>query len=72
MSAKHNCKHPDRNKSHYPERLSKRGLSKAPQMEDVEVLRKRQERREEQTGVPWWTGKAETEERLLEEIFTAA
>lgn len=51
MSRKHNCpKRGRRNKSHYPERLTARGLTKAPQMESVEVLRARQERRKAQTG----------------------
>ena len=50
MSKKHNTKHTERQRSNYPLRLEKRGLSKAPQMEGVESLRKRQERREEETG----------------------
>lgn len=60
MSVKHHCKHPSRGKSNYPRRLRKRGLSKAPALEDTETLQKRQERRTEETGVPWavWTGEA--------------
>ena len=45
MSRKHNTRHPDRSVSHYGDRLTKRGLSKAPAMEPMEVLEKRQERR---------------------------
>lgn len=69
MPRKHNVKHPMRNKSRYPIRLSHRGLSKAPAMDDVEVLAKRQARRvvdtctlggehdrHECNGQPWWRG----------------
>lgn len=55
MSGKYNRPHPDRGRSHYSERLTKRGLSKAPRMEAVDVLRTRQERRIEQFGQPWPT-----------------
>lgn len=72
MSTKHNCPHPGRNKSNYKNRLLKRGLSKAPTMTPVETLRRLQEKRETETGFPWWTGHADTpEETLLKEIFTA-
>jgi hypothetical protein len=53
MPAKHNCKHPERGRSNYRNRLTARGLAKAPAMEALEGLRKRQERRVELTGVPW-------------------
>jgi hypothetical protein len=58
MSKKHNTQHPDRSRSRYPERLQKRGLGKSPMLAEIEGtqgLRARQERREEQTGVPWPT-----------------
>jgi hypothetical protein len=45
--------HPDRKRSNYPDRLRKRGLTKAPTMEDLETLRKRQQRRYDQAGSPW-------------------
>jgi hypothetical protein len=53
MSVKHNCKHPERSRSNYRARLTARGLAKAPTMETLETLRKRQEKRLELTGVPW-------------------
>lgn len=59
MSKKRNTKHPDRGRSNYPNRLVKRGLSKTPSMESIETLRKRQERREEETGFPYWTARAD-------------
>lgn len=81
MSHKHNIKHPGRAKSRYPLRLAKRGLSKAPVMEDLETLTKRQERRVKDTctlksehdhhdcdGQPWWTG-TDHAEALLREIL---
>jgi hypothetical protein len=42
MSRKHNCKHPNRGISNYPERLRRRGLGKSPVMEPLEVLKRRQ------------------------------
>ncbi len=42
MSRKYNCKHPDRGISRYIERLRRRGLSKAPRMEPLLDLKKRQ------------------------------
>ena len=57
MSGKCNTQHPDRSRSNYPLRLAKRGLTRTPEMESLENLRSRQERREEQTGAPWWTGR---------------
>ena len=42
MSRKHHCKHPMRSRSHYAARLAARGLSKAPELPDVERLRSRQ------------------------------
>ena len=69
MSAKYNTKHPLRCRSHYPERLTARGLGKTPVMQPIEGstgLRARQERRVRETctlssdhkghacnGVPW-------------------
>lgn len=53
MSRHHNTQHPDRTRSHYPERLDRRGLSKAPAMEPVENLRSRQEARIKKTGSPF-------------------
>lgn len=38
MSRKHNARH-ERGKSHYPERLEARGLSKSPVMPDLDRLR---------------------------------
>lgn len=57
--SKHHNKHPQRGKSNYPRRLRKRGLSKAPVMETLEALRVRQQRREDQTGFPFWTSGAD-------------
>lgn len=42
MSKKHNCKHPNRGLSNYPQRLKKRGLHKAPMMASLAELKKRQ------------------------------
>lgn len=56
MTRKHNAKHPERSRSRYPQRLEKRGLSKAPAMPTLEALRARQARRKEETGVPWARG----------------
>jgi hypothetical protein len=53
MARKHNTRHPDRARSRYPGRLSKRGLSKAPPMASPENLRTAQERRARETGSPW-------------------
>lgn len=51
---KHHCtKHPTRSRSHYPERLTARGLSKAPHLEPLDLLRKRQEARVERGEPPW-------------------
>lgn len=58
MSRKHNTKHPERSASHYPERLAARGLRKSPMLAEIEGdsgLRRRQERRAEQTGSPFVT-----------------
>lgn len=41
MSRKHNTKH-NRSQSNYKKRLKADGLNKAPRMEDVETLRRRQ------------------------------
>lgn len=56
MSRKHNTKHPERSASRYAERLAKRGLRKAPMLDEIEGsqgLRSRQERRKDQTGSPF-------------------
>jgi hypothetical protein len=48
MSRKCNVSHPARKRSNYPNRLSARGLSKAPRLAEIEGntgLRHRQERR---------------------------
>lgn len=44
MSRKHNTQHPERGRSHYPERLAKRGLTKTPTMPTLDYLRAKQER----------------------------
>lgn len=54
MTTKHNTKHPDRKRSNYPLRLAARGLSKSPRLEELEVLERRQIRREIETGAPWF------------------
>jgi hypothetical protein len=54
MTTKHNCKHPLRGRSHYAARLAARGLSKSPRLEELEVLERRQIRREIETGAPWF------------------
>jgi hypothetical protein len=72
VSRKHNTAHPDRGRSHYRDRLTKRGLSKSPRLEDLNTLEWRQERRTiatcyrdhvhnltDCTGQPWWAGPAE-------------
>jgi len=85
VTTKHNTKHPLRGRSRYPLRLAARGLAKSPRMEDVEVLQRRQERREEETGHPWFVAVsyrlegtdelspvlAEAGQRLLSDIFSA-
>jgi len=78
MTTKHNNSHPGRGRSHYRDRLAKRGLSKSPRLPDLEDLQRTQERREEATGFPWWTGTEspaeETNpgaERLLKAVFSA-
>jgi hypothetical protein len=43
MTRKHNTRH-QRNLSRYKERLRTRGLKGAPRLEDVDVLRTRQDR----------------------------
>lgn len=53
MSRHHNTQHPERGRSRYPQRLEARGLRKSPVMTPVDVLRTRQARRVEETGVPW-------------------
>ena len=61
MSRKHNCpKRGRRSKSRYPERLARRGLRSAPQMENVETLRARQSRRIR----PWAGDDGETGEQI--------
>jgi hypothetical protein len=42
MSRKHNTKHPQRNRSRYPQRLTARGISSAGvRMMDLDTLRRR-------------------------------
>lgn len=75
MSTKHNCPHPERGRSHYRDRLARRGLSKSPVMGSLEHLQGRQERRVQETctrgtdharhecdGFPWWAGRESAEE----------
>lgn len=65
MSRKNCCKHPERGRSHYPERLTKRGLNKTPEMESLAQLRSRQAARVRDTGVPYAGGpKAKSKARL--------
>jgi hypothetical protein len=45
MSRHHNTKHPERVEGGYRRRLQARGLSKAPTMEELETLQKRQTNR---------------------------
>ena len=47
MSRHYNTQHPDRGRSHYPERLSNRGLTKTPTMPTLEYLHNKQ------TSVYW-------------------
>lgn len=56
MSRHYNTKHPDRGRSHYPERLDARGVTSAScRMRKLDDLRRIQRAREERTGVPWAT-----------------
>lgn len=65
MSRKNCCKHPQRGRSHYPERLAKRGLNKTPEMASLTQLRSRQAARERDTGVPYvGAPKAKSKARL--------
>lgn len=72
MSTKHNTAHPERARSRYRLRLSKRGLSKSPEMTPLDTLRRVQDNRIKATctethehtvwgcdGHPWWTSRAE-------------
>lgn len=45
MTRHYNTKHPERTEGGYRGRLTARGLSKTPHMEDAETLAKRQNRR---------------------------
>lgn len=56
MARKHNTKHLGRGRSHYPERLAKRGLSKAPALADPDQLRRTQQAREARGLPPWRRG----------------
>ena len=69
MSTKHNTLHPDRAKSNYKNRLTKRGLSKAPALTPLDTLVRIQENRIKHTctmdhehygfncnGFPWYQG----------------
>jgi hypothetical protein len=62
MSRHHNTRHPDRGRSRYPDRLTRRGLSRAPEMESPDNLRTRQEARIRRTGVPWATSASDERE----------
>jgi hypothetical protein len=62
MSRHYCARHPSRGRSHYPERLEARGLSKAPRMEPLDPLRKRQEARVERGQPPWRVWAAEDAE----------
>jgi len=53
MSRKHNTQHPGRGRSHYPERLAARGLTKTPTITSVENLRRRQATDEWLAAHPW-------------------
>jgi hypothetical protein len=53
MSRKHNTQHPDRGRSHYPDRLAARGLTKAPTMPDLDRLRGRQTSADWLDAHPW-------------------
>lgn len=56
MSRHYNCKHPDRVRSHYPERLIARGATSASvRMRKLDDLRRTQAAREDRTGSPWPT-----------------
>lgn len=63
MSRRYNCKHPLRSLSHYPQRLAKRGLSKAPSLGSLPILRARQIKRVKETGYPWPTSKAQPDKK---------
>lgn len=55
-SRKYTTKHPERNPSNYCKRLAKRGLRGSQvTMRTLAELRRIQERRKEETGVPWFT-----------------
>lgn len=61
--SRHYCtRHPERSRSRYPARLEARGLSKAPRMEPLEPLRRRQLARKHATGFPWRIRAAEVAE----------
>jgi hypothetical protein len=65
MSRKHNCpKRGRRSKSRYRDRLTKRGLRAAPQMEDLKTLETRQNRR-----VRPWADDSEARELTMAEVF---
>ena len=42
MSRHYNTQHPERSRSHYPARLTARGLTKTPAMPTLEYLRNKQ------------------------------
>ena len=60
LTTKHNCKHPERARSRYPERLRARGLSKAPLMLPLATLRSRHLARIKEHGTPWPTDSGPT------------
>lgn len=63
MSRHHNCPHPDRGRSRYRLRLSRRGLSGSNvRMTPVDDLRKTQEARKRNTGQPWPAARGESDD----------
>lgn len=42
MTRPYNCKHPDRGRSNYKRRLEARGLTRAPELDDLDNLRRKQ------------------------------
>lgn len=64
MSKRHCTKHPDRGRSNYPNRPGMFGPhGHLADIEGRQGLRARQERRVEQTGVPWPTTASERADR---------
>ncbi len=64
MSRHYNTRHDERGRSHYGERLIRRGVSSASvRMRSVESLRDLQLRREARTGSPFPSGSDELEQK---------